>query len=185
MLAVLLLAAGAAAEPPTGLRPLTNTFILRHRRTADGFSTSPSTMVKSTGSNPAVAPCDRSQRCPGREKNFGASVRRTSHGFAAGLYCHTAANDPYRVTSAGRIVRFASLPERRTSDGALAFDTSGRFGFVLQAATGRSDDRRGGAVFAISARGMVSKIGSYPGPGGARTRRSRHPPSDLRQAISC
>ena len=91
----------------------------------------------------------------------------TGHGFPAGLYCHTARNTIYRVTTAGRVVLFARLPERRTSDGALAFDTTGRFGFALLAATGRSDDHHGGAVFAIGRRGAVTKVGSYPGPGGA------------------
>jgi hypothetical protein len=91
----------------------------------------------------------------------------TGHGFRAGLYCHTARNNVYRVTGSGRIVLVARLPERRTSDGALAFDTTGRFGFALLAATGRSDDHHGGAVFAINRRGTVTKVGSYPGPGGA------------------
>jgi hypothetical protein len=87
--------------------------------------------------------------------------------FAPGLYCHTAANNIYRVTRSGRIHLFARLPERRTSDGALAFDTGGRFGSVLLAATGRSNDHHGGAVYAVDARGVVVKLGSYPGPGGA------------------
>ena len=87
--------------------------------------------------------------------------------FAPGLYCHTAANNIYRVTPSGRVRLFARLPERRTSDGALAFDTSGRFESTLLAATGRSDDHHGGAVYAIDAHGAVAKLGSYPGPGGA------------------
>jgi hypothetical protein len=87
--------------------------------------------------------------------------------FAPGLYCHTAANNIYRVTPSGRIHFFARLPERRTSDGALAFDTGGRFGSALLAATGRSNDHHGGAVYAVDARGVVGKLGSYPGPGGA------------------
>ena len=89
------------------------------------------------------------------------------HGFPAGLYCHTAQNNIYRISSGGRVVLFARLPERRTSDGALAFDTIGRFGYALLAPTGRSDDHHGGAVFAIGRRGAVTKVGSYPGPGGA------------------
>jgi hypothetical protein len=89
------------------------------------------------------------------------------HGFPAGLYCHTAQNNIYRVSSGGRVVPFARLPERRTSDGALAFDTIGRFGYALLVPTGRSDDHHGGAVFAIGPRGAVTKVGSYPGPGGA------------------
>src|SRR5579864_5320990 len=87
--------------------------------------------------------------------------------FAPGLYCHTAANNIYRVTPSGRVLLFARLPERRTSDGALAFDTSGRFKSTLLAATGRSNDHHGGGVYAIDARGVVVKLGSYPGPGGA------------------
>jgi hypothetical protein len=89
------------------------------------------------------------------------------HRFPAGLYCHTAQNNVYRVTADGRIVLFARLPERRTSDGALAFDTTGHFGYELLAATGRSDDHHGGAVFAVGPRGAVTMVGSYPGPGGA------------------
>jgi hypothetical protein len=87
--------------------------------------------------------------------------------FAPGLYCHTAANNIYRVTPSGRVRLFARLPERRTSDGALAFDTGGRFESRLLAATGRSNDHHGGGVYAIDARGVVVKLGSYPGPGGA------------------
>jgi hypothetical protein len=90
------------------------------------------------------------------------------HGFTAGdLYCHTADNSIFRVTPGGRASLFAVLPERRQSDGALAFDTSGRFGFALLLATGRSSDHHGGAVFAVDAHGSARQVGSYPGPGGA------------------
>src|SRR5579864_2666450 len=101
----------------------------------------------------------------GEETRCTPSPRKTR--FAPGLYCHTAANNIYRVTPSGRVLLFARLPERRTSDGALAFDTSGRFKSTLLAATGRSDDHHGGAVYAIDAHGAVAKLGSYPGPGGA------------------
>ena len=87
--------------------------------------------------------------------------------FAPGLYCHTAANNIYRVTDSGRVLLFARLPERRSSDGALTFDTSGGFESMLLAATGRSNDHHGGAVYAIDPHGDVVKLGSYPGPGGA------------------
>jgi hypothetical protein len=101
----------------------------------------------------------------GEEVRCVPSPRKTS--FAPGLYCHTATNDIYRVTPSRRVRLFARLPERRTSDGALAFDTSGRFESTLLAATGRSNDHHGGAVYAIDSRGVVVKLGSYPGPGGA------------------
>jgi hypothetical protein len=101
----------------------------------------------------------------GEEVRCVPSPRKTR--FAPGLYCHTAANNIYRVTPSGRVRLFARLPERRTSDGALAFDTNGRFEHALLAATGRSDDHHGGAVYAIDSHGAVVKLGSYPGPGGA------------------
>jgi hypothetical protein len=49
---------------------------------------------------------------------------------------------------------FATLPNVPTADGALAFDTSGAFGYALLAATGRSG-------------GAVRRIGAEPTPGGA------------------
>jgi hypothetical protein len=104
---------------------------------------------------------------PGKGEEVRCRPAPTGHGFARGLYCHTADNRIYRVASSGRVTLFATLPERRTSDGALAFDTSGRFDHALLAATGRSNDRHGGAVFAVRADGSVAKLGSYPGPGGA------------------
>jgi hypothetical protein len=51
----------------------------------------------------------------------------------------------------------------------LAFDTVGKLGHALIAATGRSGAGRapGGTVYAISASGATRTIGSYTGPGGA------------------
>jgi hypothetical protein len=64
---------------------------------------------------------------------------------------------------------FARLPSEETSDGALVFDTVGRFGYALLAATGRSGGEQpaGGAVYAVGPRGGVRSVGTYPGPGGA------------------
>jgi hypothetical protein len=169
MFGLLVSAAGAAAGPPTGLRPLARTRLPLGDVVWDGGRLL--YVAEHTGQIDSGVLSGGPLRPFVTLPRAGEEVRcvrpPTGHGFAAGLFCHTATNDIYRVTSAGRIVLFASLPERRTSDGALAFDTSGRFGFVLLAATGRSDDRHGGAVFAISRRGTVSKIVSYPGPGGA------------------
>jgi len=169
ILGLLVFSAGATAGPPTGLRPLAKTHLPLGDIVSDGGRLL--YVAEHTGQidsgEPSGGPLRPFVTLPRAGEEVRCVPAPRDHGFAAGLYCHTAANDIYRVTSAGRIVRFASLPERRTSDGALAFDTSGRFGFVLLAATGRSDDRHGGAVFAISPRGKVSKIGSYPGPGGA------------------
>jgi hypothetical protein len=51
----------------------------------------------------------------------------------------------------------------------LTFDTVGRFGYRLVAATGRSGDPSlaGGVVYTIGPRGAVHRVGRYAGPGGA------------------
>jgi hypothetical protein len=99
------------------------------------------------------------------------AVAPGGHGFAAGpIYCHVPDNRVFRIGRDGKSVRlFASLPTTETSDGMLAFDTVGRFGFRLVAATGRSGDANatGGVVYTIGRHGDVRRVGSYPGPGGA------------------
>ena len=66
---------------------------------------------------------------------------------------------------------FATLPAPYppAADGALAFDSVGRFGYRLLAATGRSGGLKpaGGVVYAIDPSGHVQQVGSYAGPGGA------------------
>jgi hypothetical protein len=94
-----------------------------------------------------------------------------AHGFPAGyLFCHSPDNVVYRVRLAdGAVSVFARLPTKAIADGALDFDTVGKFGFRLLAATGRSgaSSRRGGTVYAVSAGGAVQQIGSYSAVGGA------------------
>ena len=93
-----------------------------------------------------------------------------SHGFAAGVvFCHAPDNTIYRIGADGSTVVFARLPDQSVSDGALAFDTVGRFGYALIAATGRSGapEPSGGDVYSIDAAGRVRHLGAYPGPGGA------------------
>jgi len=94
-----------------------------------------------------------------------------AHGFPKGaVYCHTPDNRIYRISPDGRQIRtVATLPERSVSDGALAADTVGRFGYGLLAATGRSGAAQpaGGTLYTVSANGSVRRIASYPGPGGA------------------
>jgi hypothetical protein len=93
------------------------------------------------------------------------------HGWQRGLiFCHAPGNTIYRISADGRsVTAFAKLPETATSDGALAFDYAGAFGYGLVAATGRSGskDASGGNVYAIDKSGAVRRIGHYPGPGGA------------------
>jgi len=94
-----------------------------------------------------------------------------THGFTPGdLYCHAPDNKIYRIGPGGRSVTVvAVLPHAPRSDGALAFDTVGRFGYALLAATGRSGGSaaRGGTVFAIDPAGHVRRVGGYANKGGA------------------
>ena len=94
-----------------------------------------------------------------------------THGWPKGvLFCHAPGNAIYRIDASGSTVTiFAALPERTISDGALAFDTSGSFGFRLLAVTGRSGAGQagGGSVFAIGPAGGFQRLGGYHGPGGA------------------
>jgi hypothetical protein len=95
------------------------------------------------------------------------------HGFPPGaVFCHSPDNKIYEISSDGsRRTVFASLPAPYppASDGALAFDSVGHFGYRLLAATGRSGGREpaGGLVYAIDAHGDVHRVGSYHAPGGA------------------
>jgi hypothetical protein len=94
-------------------------------------------------------------------------VSPARYGFPAkGLFCHSPDNRIYRIGADGKTSLLATLPETEISDGALAFDRVGRFGHRLVAATGRSGVD-GGSVFTVDARGVVRRIGAYPGPGGA------------------
>jgi len=96
-----------------------------------------------------------------------------SHGFSAGvIFCHSPDNKIYEISPNGADKTvFASLPAPYppAADGALAFDSVGRFGYRLLAATGRSGGLKpaGGAVYAIGPSGHVQRVGSYAGPGGA------------------
>ena len=96
-----------------------------------------------------------------------------SHGFSAGvIFCHSPDNKIYEISPDGaNKTVFASLraPDPPAADGALAFDSVGRFGYRLLAATGRSGGLKpaGGLVYAINSLGHVQQVGSYAGPGGA------------------
>jgi hypothetical protein len=84
-----------------------------------------------------------------------------------GIYCHTPDNRIVRFNNDGSgMTEIARLPATENSDGAMAFDTTGRFGYAMLAATGGSSSS-GGQVFSIRKTGKVTLIGSYPGGGGA------------------
>ncbi len=94
-----------------------------------------------------------------------------THGFPPGvIFCHSPDNKIYELGADGSSVSvFATLPVPASpvSDGALAFDAFGGFGYQLVAATGRSGTPQpsGGAVYTVSATGQVAEVGSYAGPG--------------------
>jgi hypothetical protein len=94
------------------------------------------------------------------------------HGFPPGaIFCHSPDNKIYEISPDGsNTAVFATLPAPYppASDGALAFDSGGRFGYRLIAATGRAGVKpAGGRVYAIDPHGGVRQVGSYAGPGGA------------------
>jgi hypothetical protein len=94
-------------------------------------------------------------------------------GFPPGaIFCHSPDNRIYEIGPDGsKKTVFATLPAPATpaADGALAFDSVGRFDYRLVAATGRSGgtEPAGGLVYTIDPHGGVHRVGSYPGPGGA------------------
>jgi hypothetical protein len=87
--------------------------------------------------------------------------------WPAGIYCHTPDNRILRYSPDGSsVTELARLPEPGPSDGALAFDTVGRFGYTLLAVSGGSASN-GGTLYSIRKGGQVTPVGAYPGPGGA------------------
>ena len=117
--------------------------------------------VRQFATMPMLVEETRCIRSPGR-KGFPPDV----------IFCHSPDNKIYEISPDGSSVTvFATLPAPYppAADGALAFDSVGRFGYRLVAATGRSGGAQpaGGLVYTIDAHGTVRQLGSYPGPGGA------------------
>lgn len=107
-------------------------------------------------------------RLPSEVEEFRCRPSPGLHGYPQGVvYCHSPGNAIYEIDRRGHVSLFARLPENDVSDGALTFDTRGRFGYRMLAATGRSGTGTGGNVYSIRPGGKVRLIGSYPGPGGA------------------
>jgi hypothetical protein len=89
-------------------------------------------------------------------------------GFVRGaVYCHFPDDRIVRLRANGTFGLIATLPHRVAADGAMAFDTGGRFarGAIL-AATGGSASN-GGDVYVVRGNGRVRHVAAYPGPGGA------------------
>jgi hypothetical protein len=124
-----------------------------------------------SAAGPAGTPVRKFASLPKMSEETRCVVSPGGHSFPAHwIYCHTPDNKIYRLSRTGkRVSVFATLPNTSQSDGALAFDTVGRFGYRLVAATGRSGHSKpaGGAVYTIGATGHVRFVGNYPGPGGS------------------
>jgi hypothetical protein len=122
---------------------------------------------------PAGHPLTQFARMPRLVEETRCILSPGAHGFPADtIFCHSPDNKIYEISPNGSSVTvFAILPANYppASDGMLAFDSVGRFGYRLIAATGRSGGARpmGGLVYAIDAQGHVQSVGSYGGPGGA------------------
>jgi hypothetical protein len=120
---------------------------------------------------PAGKPLTPFASMPKQVEETRCRVSPGTHGWERGLiFCHAPGNTIYRISADGRrVTTFAKLPETAISDGALAFDYAGAFGYGLVAATGRSGAKNpaGGNVYTIDQAGTVRRVGHYPGPGGA------------------
>jgi hypothetical protein len=120
---------------------------------------------------PTGAPVRAFASMPNEVEETRCVVSPGAHGFPPhDLFCHAPDNTIYRINADGSSVAvFARLPDSSVSDGAIVFDTVGRFGYALLAATGRSGaaEPAGGGVYAVDPSGAVRPVGRYPGPGGA------------------
>jgi hypothetical protein len=106
---------------------------------------------------------------PGEVEEFRCRLSPGVHGWPRDqVFCHAPGNRIYQFDrTGGAYTLFAHLPERSRSDGALAFDTVGKFGYALLAATGRSGNVPGGKLYAVRPNGTVRLVARYTGPGGA------------------
>jgi hypothetical protein len=122
---------------------------------------------------PAGRPLHRFATMPTRVEETRCVLSPGRRGFPAGsIFCHSPDNKIYEISRDGsHTALFATLPAPYppAADGALAFDTVGRFGYRLLAATGRSGGSRatGGLVYSIDPHGHTQEVGRYAGPGGA------------------
>src|SRR6516164_1005533 len=122
---------------------------------------------------PAGQPLEQFATMPNLVEETRCVLSPGGQGFRPGaIFCHSPDNKIYEISPDGSSVTvFASLPAPYppAADGALAFDSVGRFGYRLVAATGRSGGPApaGGLVFTIGPHGGVRQVGSYAEPGGA------------------
>lgn len=118
---------------------------------------------------PAGMPMTQVAAMPQLVEETRCVVSPGTHGFVPGdLYC-ASPDDKVYVIDGASVKVLAQLPVQATSDGALAFDSVGKFGFQLVAVTGRSGagQPNGGNVYTVDPSGAVHLVGTYPGPSGA------------------
>jgi hypothetical protein len=119
---------------------------------------------------PAGQPLQQFATMPGLVEETRCVLSPGKQGFPPGaIFCHSPDNKIYEISPDGASVTvFATLPTPYPprSDGALAFDRVGHFGYQLVAATG-SNVTTGGLVFRIGPHGGVRKVGKYTGLAGA------------------
>lgn len=175
-LAVVMIAAAPTPASPLRFRVFAHTSLRLTDVTWTGrrFLYVENTTNRIAAAGPSGAPLHPFATLPRQVEETRCAVALGGHGFAAGdLYCHAPDNTIYRLSADGkRVAVFAILPHAPhapRSDGALAFDAVGAFGYALLVATGRSGgaSARGGTVYAIDAAGHVRAIGRYQNPGGA------------------
>ena len=179
---VLLAAAAFGVSPATPAAPPTLTFHVfartGHHMDSIVWTGTQFLYVENTANTvwaapPAGGPIRQFATMPKLVEETRCVLSPGTHGFAPGaIFCASPDNKIYEISADGTSVGvFANLPAPYppASDGALAFDDVGAFGYRLVAATGRSGVATvsGGTVFAIDSSGAVTKIGGYPGPGGA------------------
>jgi hypothetical protein len=166
-------AASAARQPRLSFRVFANT---GHSMDAILWTGSQFLYVENTANTiwaaPAAGlPIHQFASMPNMTEETRCVLSPGTHGFPAGvIFCHSPDDKIYEISGDGsRVTVFATLPvaSGTVSDGALAWDAVGHFGYQLLAATGRSGagNPLGGAVFTISSAGAVRQIGTYSGPG--------------------
>lgn len=176
VVAAVLLGSGvgsAARQPHLGFRVFANT---GHKMDAILWTGTQFLYVENTANTIWAAPASglplhQFASMPNLTEETRCVLSPGTHGFTPGvIFCHSPDDKIYEISGDGtKVTVFATLPvpSGTVSDGALAWDSVGRFGYQLVAATGRSGSGvpPGGKLFTVSPTGAVGQVGTYSGPG--------------------
>jgi hypothetical protein len=165
--------ASAAREPQLSFRVFANT---GHKMDAILWTGTQFLYVENTENTVWAAPASglplhQFASMPNLTEETRCVLSPGTHGFTAGvIFCHSPDDKIYEISGDGtKVTVFATMPvpSGTVSDGALAWDSVGRFGYQLVAATGRSGSGTppGGKLFTVSPTGAVRQVGTYSGPG--------------------